>query len=287
MRVPVFVLTGLLVTGALASAQTTTPIGNAGNTNPPAVTAPANNPKLDQYLLRWEQEMKKITTLEAEIARIDKDKSFGSLTKFVGSAKYMKAGSGATTLNLAFLELRQEGKTEIADKVICTGTYLYQFFPPQKEIRAYELPKPKPGQVADDGFLGLLFGMRAEEAKRKFGLTLVKEDAHYIYVDIQPRYPADKSDFNRARLVLNKDSFLPRQLWFEQVNGTEVTWDIPRLRVGTDIPRSVFDAPRVPSGWKLVPVSRASNNSPTAGGGTPVPAGENTNPPRVIRPSNK
>jgi TIGR03009 family protein len=273
MRVSVIVLAGLLATGALADAQTTP----AGKTPPTTTTPAASSTKLDNYLLRWEQEMKKIETLAAVIARIDKDKSFGSATKYTGSAYYMKSGSGASALNMALLELKQDGKTEIADKVICTGTYLYQFFPAQKEIRAYEMPKPKPGQVAEDGFLGLLFGMKAEEAKRRFILSLFKEDTYYIYVDITPRFPSDKADFKRARLVLNKDNFLPRQLWFEHANGNEVTWDIPRLQAGVALERRAFDAPRVPPGWKLVPVSRPTSGETGSAGTTDVP-------PRVVRP---
>jgi hypothetical protein len=142
--------------------------------------------------------------------------------------------------------------------------------PAQKEIRAYELPKPKPGGVNDDSFLGFLFGMKADDARKKYNLTLAKEDKWYVYVDIVPRNQADKVDFARARLVLNRDSFLPRQLWFEHANGNEVTWDIPQLRSGVVLRREVFDAPRPPAGWKLVPVR--VNNTP---------------PPRVIRGGGK
>jgi TIGR03009 family protein len=283
MRVPVFVLTGLLTTGAMAGAQTT-PAGKAGPANPPATS-----PKLDNHLLRWEQEMKKVNTLWAAITRIDKDKSFGSSTKLTGGAKYMKVGNGATTLNLALLELKQEGKADFAEKVVCTGTYLYQFFPPQKEIRAYEMPKPKPGQVSEDGFLGLLFGMKADEAKKRFVLKMGStanapngEDAHWIYVDIVPRFPADKSDFTRAQLVLSKETFLPRRLWFEHPNGNEVTWDIPTIKTGVELNRREFDAPKPQEGWKLVPVTRGSANAPAAA----APGGANP-PPRLIRPSGK
>ncbi|MFO0876966.1 MAG: TIGR03009 domain-containing protein [Gemmataceae bacterium] len=272
MRVPVIVLAGVLTSGTWAGAQTT-PAGAPAT--PPAV----NNAKLDGYLLRWEQEMKKVQTLAAVIARIDKDKSFGTTTKLTGVAQYMKAGNGPSALNLAMLELKQEGKTDMTEKVICTGTYLYQFRPAQKEIHAYEMPRPKPGQVADDGFLGLMFGMRAEEARRRFVLNLYKEDAYYVYVDITPRFPADRADFARARLVLLKDTFMPRQLWFEHPNGNEVTWDIPSLRTGVSLDRRNFDAPRTPTGWKLVPVNRTNTGGPTA---TPASTGGNP-PPRVIR----
>jgi TIGR03009 family protein len=266
MSVRLTVLGVLIATGASAIAQTS-PAGKS----PPATpaTPPAASGKLDEYLRRWEREMHKVQTLNAVIGRVNKDKVFGLTRKYTGFAQYMKSGSGPTAMNLAVLELKEEGKADFAEKFVCTGTYIYQFLPAQKEIRAYELPKPKPGQVGDESFLGFLFGMKAEEAKRRYELTLAKEDTWYVYVDIKPRFANDKHDFARARLVLNKDSFLPRQLWFEQNNGSEITWDIPRLQSGAAINRRIFDAPQPPSGWKLVPVNR---DAPTA-------------PPRVIRGS--
>ncbi|MFM7150395.1 MAG: TIGR03009 domain-containing protein [Gemmataceae bacterium] len=261
------------------SAQT----NQAGDTAPPnAATSAATSAKLDGYLQRWEQEMRRVETLSAALARIDSDKVFGSTTKYSGFAHYMKSGTGSTALNLAMLELKQDGKPEIADKFICTGTYLYQFLPAQKEIRAYEMPRPKPGQVADDSFMGFLFGMKAEEARRRYNLNLHKEDNYYIYMDISPRFQADRADFTRARLVLNKDSFLPRQLWFEHPNGNTVTWDIPRLQSGVALDRRAFDSPKVPAGWKLVPVNRSSTTGTTNGIPT---SNEKQPPPRVIRPS--
>ena len=251
-----------LLTALAAAAQQTAP------PPPPPAAAPAPA-KLDEYLRRWEQEMAKIESLAAQLNRIDKDKTFERVDKFTGYAQYMKSGKGPTAVNLAMLEMRLEGKTEVAEKVICTGTFLYQFWPPQKEIRAYELTKPsKPGAAADDNVLSFLLGMKAEEARRRYDLKLAKEDQFYIYVDVAPRTPADKGEFQRARLVLNKDSFLPRQLWFESPNNSEVTWDIPRVQTGVAIKREVFDKPQTPQGWKMVPVPRQDL------------------PPRVARPNN-
>jgi TIGR03009 family protein len=267
MRRRVIVLAALLVTGGLAGAQTT-PAGKAAPTAP----ADATGAKLDGYLQRWEQEMRKVQTLAAVLARTDKDKAFGTTTEFVGTAQYMKSGAGPSALNLAALELKLKGKADIADKFVCTGTYLYQFLPAQKEIRAYEMPKPKPGQVADDSFLGFLFGMKAEVAKRRYVLSLFKEDAYYIYVDITPRFPEDKAEFSRARMVLNKDNFLPRQLWFEHPNGNDVLWDIQRVQSGVTLDRRLFDAPKVPPDWKFVPVKKSTAEAPGAV------------PPRVVRP---
>jgi TIGR03009 family protein len=248
------VLAGLLLTGLPARAQ-------QAPATPPAAP-PATDKVLDGYLQSWERAMKDVTDLAARLVRIDKDRTFETTTQLVGEAFYKKVGTGATALNLAILEMRPQGKKEFQEKFVCTGTYLYQFLPAQKEIKVFELPKPKPGQVADDNFLSFLFGMKAEEAKRRYVLKLAKEDKYYIYVDIIPRFATDRADFQRARLVLNKSNFLPRQLWFEHANGNEVMWDVPDLRKDTGIDRRAFDAPKTPAGWKFVPVNRETQSQP-------------------------
>jgi TIGR03009 family protein len=212
--------------------------------------------KVDQHLRAWEQAARKIQTLQVVLTRTDKDRGARAATKYTGHAQYMKAGNGPTAVNLALMEMKVAGKTDVAEKFICTGTFLYQFLPAQKEIRRYELPRPRRGEVADDNFLTFLFGMKADEARKRYDLALSKEDKWYIYIEVKPRFAADKADFTRARLVLNRDSYLPRRLWFENGNGNEVTWDFPRVQSGVALDRRAFEAPKPPPGWKLVTSSR-------------------------------
>src|SRR5262249_12448352 len=108
-----------------------------------------------------------------------------------------------------------------------------------------------------------LFGMKAEEAKRRYDMKLVREDQNHIYVEIFPRFAQDKAEFKRARIVLSRDTFLPRQLWFEQPTGTDVTWDIPAIKANVQVNRADFDAPKVPPGWKPVTVPRGQDAPPT------------------------
>jgi TIGR03009 family protein len=239
-------------------------VGNSfAQTNVPAAANQVPSAaQLQQYLNRWEQEMLKVQTLAATIKLIEKDKTFETTSASIGVAKYMKLGSGSSTVNLASLELRREGKADLDKKFLCTGNYLYQVLFEAKEIRAFEMPKPKQGQVAEDSFMSLLFGMKAEEALRRYDIRLTKEDQWYIYMDIIPRFPADKADFQRARIVFNRSNFMPRQLWFEQPNGSEVTWDIPKMETNVKLERSEFDPPRAPQGWKLVQEPIAQQGQP-------------------------
>jgi TIGR03009 family protein len=248
---------GLVLAAVLAA---TAPAAAQQNPAPAAPTPP--QAALDNYLLRWQQEMEKVQTLHAQLARIDKDKTFNTATKLTGYAAYMKVGTGPTAMNLAMLEMCVDGKREVREKFVCTGTFLYQFLPEEKQIKVFELPKPKPGQVAEDSFLSFMFGMKADEARRRYDLRLYKEDEHYIFVDVLPRFPNDRADFQRARLVLNRSNFLPRQLWFEHPNGNEVVWDIPRIQSGAQLNRQMFDPPQTPPGWRVVTVPRSNDPPP-------------------------
>src|SRR5579871_1170702 len=270
MRPFAIALSSLFLTSLTIHAQQAQP-----KTETPPAGAAADNP-LDQHLQKWEDAMKKVETLGAQLKRIDKDPVFDRVISMVGEAYYMKAGGGTKVENLALMEMRPEGakdRKEFKEKFICTGTYIYSFLPEQKEIRYYELPKPKEGQVGEDSLLSLLFGMKATEAKNRYELKMAKEDAHYIYVDITPRSDVDKSDFKRARLVLNKSNYLPRQLWFEHANRSEVMWDIPNMQIPmAKLDRRVFDAPKAPPpGWKIV---AGENRVQTVRPSSPTPTGK-------------
>ena len=220
--------------------------------------------------------MQEIVTLSARLERTEKDKSFNTQEKYAGLAEYMKVGTGATAQNLALLEMKVAGKPDIHEKIICTGTFIYQFSPADQKIYATEMPKPKAGQVGQDNFLTLVFGATSADLRTRYDLKLASdashpngEDKYYIYVDVLPKMAADKADFQRAQLVLNKENFLPRRLWFEAPNKSEILWDITSIDDKAKVNRADFDAPKPPTGWKLVPVDKNSEL-----------------PPRIIRPNN-
>ncbi len=238
-------------------------------TSPPAAPLDPNN-RLDALLMQWEAKMKSIQTLKATVTRDRDDKVFKTRDTFAGEAKYMKP-------NLALLELKRRDRQDVFEKYICTGTYLYEYNQSNREVRYHELPPPKPGQVADDNFLSFLFGMKAEEAKRRYELRLAGDgkDKYYHYIEILPRFPADRADFERAQLVLTQSTMMPRRLVFIEPNGNEVAWNIPVIEAGIPLNRLEFEKPTAPTGWKFVAAPKAN---PARTGGNEEP------PPRIVRP---
>jgi TIGR03009 family protein len=254
-------LLGLLLTAFALPAQ-------EAQQAPPA--ADAAQKRLDELLDQWEARMKSVETLSAQLSREREDQVFRTREVFEGTAKYMKP-------NLALLDLRQKDKPTRMEHYVCTGTYLYEYSQLQRELRYHELPPPKPGQVADDNFLSFLFGMKALEAKRRYDLRLAGEDTYYYYVEVLPRFAADKADFKKAQLALTKSTMLPRMLTFDEPNGNRTTWNVPQIETGTRMDRNEFTTPPLPAGWKMVRGSRASD--------APTTPGQQNLPPRVIRPN--
>jgi TIGR03009 family protein len=267
MRTCWMTVTALLVTVGGLQAQQSAPPPAGGLQNRPAapVLDPAHS-RLDAVLIEWEQHMKRVETLSAQCTRTTVDRVLKDTEVFEGAAQYIKP-------DLFTVEMKQKGKPERYEKWICTGTFLYEFLPQDKLLRVHELPRSKSGQLPQDSFLPFLRGMKADEAKLRYDLTLKKEDQWWIYVEIKPRLEEDKADFQSARLVLSSQTFLPRELRFKQPNDSEVIWDIPKIQSGARLNRADFTAPKAPVGWKtqLVPLQQA---------GSP----RNDVPPRVIRP---
>jgi TIGR03009 family protein len=227
------------------------PTGGAAGQPPaqqPAATPPAarldpTRNKLDALLLNWEQQMRKVETIVAEVQRIETNKISGFTDTYVGSAKLMRPGYAA-------LEMKKTTNPQIYEKYIATGNFLYEFNSIEKVVRVHEMPA-NPNGPADDNFLSFLFGPKAQMVKERYDLTLVKEDQWYYYLEIVPRLAADKAEFAKARMVLFVQGFLPRQLWFEHPNGNEVKWDFPRVQANVPLDKREFTAPQIPADWKV------------------------------------
>jgi TIGR03009 family protein len=215
---------------------------------PPVQLDPTNN-KLDAVLLNWEKSMSGIDTLYTLVARTATDKVLFTMDTFEGEARFMKP-------NKASLYMKNVKKAEDFEYLILNGQNAYKFEPTKKEIHVFALPPAKQGQVSDENFVSMLFGMRAAEAKRRYEMQLTKEDQYYFYIQVLPRDPQDKADFSRARLVLTKTSNMPRQIWFEMPNGNETTWEFTKMQPNVNLKSSDFDQPTPAAGWQIKKIAQ-------------------------------
>jgi TIGR03009 family protein len=245
------------IAALVTAQQPAVSVNPAGQTPPSAAVQldPAKN-RLDALLLQWEQKMKAVTALQADVVRTDTDSVLKQSKTWRGQAKMLRPDQASLYLQLA-------DNPNIFEQYVFTGTFLYEYRPQTKIVRVHEVAA-RPGQVVEDNFLNFLFGMKAEDAKRRYDLTLIKEDQHYTYIRVVPRQPADAADFTVARLALWNTTFLPRELQFELPNKDVTKWDIPRVDPTARLSRADFTPPQY-QGWRMERVPRQQ-----PGGAAPV-----------------
>jgi TIGR03009 family protein len=272
MRILSLVLTGLLAFTTVSFGQ------QSGAQLQPAqpLAQAAQSKSLDEHLAGWEARMKEVSSLQmSDIERIDNDVTLKVVNRWKGTALYSKP-------NLALLDLRRKDKQELFERWVCSGTAMYEYRPEKKQIVIHQLPVKKDGAISDENFLAFMFGMKAEDAKKRYSLQFSKDkdgiskenDPYYVYIDIRPKEEVDKAEFEVARLVLHKDSYLPRQLWFRGPNGNETTWNIPQAVSGVKIDRKLFMAPEAPKGWTMVQGLKPGD----------IKANDPKAQPRIVRP---
>ena len=88
-----------------------------------------------------------------------------------------------------------------------------------------------------------------------------------LYVSPE-RKEEGKAEFQRARVVLNRDGPWVRQFWVEQFTGCEVTWDFEKFDARPDPPITreliLKGLKNLPPGWKRLDAPARDQPPPPA-----------------------
>ena len=219
-------------------------------------SGPNTDPKMEELLRGWETKSRNVRDVECEFRRITKDKLFKTEELEYGKASGIKPYQGRLDL------LDENGKfTQI---FIFSGRRLHQYDFKNKQEIIHVLPEmdAAAGQSLP-GPLGFVYGMKASEAKSRFDMKLIrqfsKDGVDYAEIVATPKTQADQQDFKSAQLVLDKQTYLPRELRVIEPNGNEQHWIFDRLETNLNPPVSAKDlAPfdrskyKELAGWKQV-----------------------------------
>jgi TIGR03009 family protein len=217
----------VLATGfALAVAQ------DDGNNRPPAAKArvqapppiPPNPRRMEELLKLWEKQSEKLKTLEVSIYRIDLSPAWGDEDHYEGHAAFEKP-------QLAYLDFKQvklvpdtkkkmvpqldRNKRRIIsdfETIICTANEVWQYRYDTKQIFVFPLDKNARKRALEEGPLPFLFDMKAAEAKARYDMELLKEDAKQFLLKIEPKLKEDQSSFSIAWIILDADYLLPKRI---------------------------------------------------------------------------
>jgi TIGR03009 family protein len=262
--------TGALFGQAPGAARQQPPAGGPA----PAQAQPQVDPqlaaqRLDEILDSW---TKLNGAAESVLTRFIATKKYnnvnGQTKYFDGTAKFLKLPGGTFGANIAQYEFDAKGwKANCYEKFVFTGAFLYMFDPAAKELLVQAIQPPAPGQEATDGPMPFsIFLMRKEEAKKRFDLRVSQIDKNYTYVEVRPKFQADRQEFVYARLVvMNQETSIQqngrvvapipknllREIYWVEPNKAEIKWDIKQIEMNSaQVTRQDVANPETPPGWK-------------------------------------
>jgi TIGR03009 family protein len=191
----------------------------------PAPAPPADPRKLDELLKLWEDNSSKLTTLDVTMTRTDKSDAWGELENYEGRA-ILKSPNYAW-LNFKKIVEEEDPKTKkktrkIVDheRIICTGTEVWQYMSPTQQIFIYPLGKDQQQRALEEGPLPFLFNFKAAEAQKRYRLELISEDEDKVVLRIVPKLDIDSSTFKTAMVQLNRKFYLlPTRIYLIAPDG--------------------------------------------------------------------
>jgi TIGR03009 family protein len=202
---------------------------------------------VDTVVHGWKKAMGELQSLFAVVERKTSD-SLGD-DHLQGYAMLMKpqAGGGG---NMARLELAKDPKSDPIEKFIVTGPTLYQYAFKSKTVHVVPMPK-NANANGQDSLFAFLFGMSAEDVKKRFDIKLTDQDKNYYHLDLTPKLEQDRTDFVAAKLYLYRGNNMPARIWFFQANKKTIQWDFKKLQMNVKIPVEKYFVYQEMKDWRV------------------------------------
>ncbi len=196
----------------------------AGRGQPKAAEKPPID--VDKLLRLWEIQSQKLKTLDVWIYRIDKNEAWDEEIHYEGRAVFKKP-------QLAYLDFKKikttkdaKGKLQpVADAlnpkkrattptetIICGADEVWQYLYPVRQIFIFPLAKEQRQRALDEGPLPFLFDMKAQEAKARYTMKILRQTEKFYLISVEPKLKEDKEAFKWAQITLDTVYLLPARI---------------------------------------------------------------------------
>ena len=164
---------------------------------------------------------------------------------------------------------------------ICNGEEIVMVNGDEKTYEIAAIPEDLRGTNIVNGPLPFLFGMKSEEAQKRFQITLRQNNSTSAVLRVVPRLQSDRDNYKEAYVILDKKTYLPKavkmidpsgnletEYWFEiqDVNNRSLKAKLAGMFGDAD----PFHPDLMNKGYKLSLPTDAGNAIHTAGAKQPA-----------------
>ncbi|MBV8487694.1 MAG: outer-membrane lipoprotein carrier protein LolA [Planctomycetaceae bacterium] len=223
---------------------------------------PVDPAKMESLLREWERNSSQLKTLDVRIYRVVDTPGWGDPDYYEGRALFKSP-------NLAFIDFRKikvENNQPLHDpqkknawlstpneRIICTGSEIWQYDCETQQIFIYPLEKDEQKKAIEEGPLPFLFNMHANDAKRRYQMTLMSEDEKGYGISIKPKLKEDLDSFSTAFVRLDRDLLLPLRIVLISPDGKSTSdYQLSQMVRNGSINEKNFEGKVLGKQWKVV-----------------------------------
>lgn len=214
-------------------------IKQAANVEPPVHGL---DPVLEDYLKKWAAESKKIKSIHGDQTRQEFNTVFLEEKRTKGEFFLQTPDKGR--IDFLAEKIGKDEKSSRTDKAgnaykletgqserwICNGEEILVINDEEKTIQRQEIPEEQRGANIVHSPLPFLFGMSVEESKERFEMRLAGESPSRITIDAIPKTEKDRQNFQKARIILNRTTWLPEVVQLLDESNMEIRYTFKNVK---------------------------------------------------------
>ena len=245
----------------------------------PALTK-AEEDRLDQLLVYWEQRSDKIKTYSCRFTRYEYDPVFGpkdfAKTQSMGFVRYAAPDRGEFHVDSSgeFQPPQAAGDkptwdmqaTDVDEHWVSDGSSIYELNKSKKQLIEVRLPPEMQGKGISDGPLPFMFGAKREKMLKRYWLRELPPPngvKGQYWLEAWPKFREDAMNFQKVQVILDEKEFLPVAMqvfppgYHPEKNAARTSYAFNNRQVNNTIHRTQqflkrFISPNVPDGWKKI-----------------------------------
>ena len=191
------------------------------------------DPALEKVLKDWEQNTSLFKKLVGEFRVFKYDPIFEvekrAKGKFAheapdkGSYERLPADIPEGTISGKLGKDKQpyELRADEPERWVCTGKEVFKINDKERTYEKFQIPPEAQGQNIIDGPLPFLFGMKADQAKKRYKMKLKKKAENEIWLEVIPRRAEDAGNWQRAIVIIDAERFVPNAVKLFDPTGAE------------------------------------------------------------------
>jgi len=208
-------------------------VGKQRPRDPAVLEVQKLTPELEAVLDNWEEKTSQIAKLKGNFVKTSYDNVFEVQKLARGEFMYEAPDKGYYTFegsNLKNTKVKHNDQgvpfklePDTDEKWYCTGDEIYQLNVTDRTYDRVDIPKENRGKNIIDGPLPFLFGMKKDQAVRRYTLELIKADQRQIRLKVKPKLQHDLQNYSEAEIILDARTYLPYAVKLLDPPGTKTT----------------------------------------------------------------